>query len=84
MAQVNVTISDEAYEILVEESAKRQLISKKVVRIGTIAAELLEPAILALNSDSAPNSAPGENPKTESNKESKPSKGAFDFSALDI
>ncbi len=75
-----IWIEDETHMLLVKEAGRRMLIGGKRIPINKLADDLVVEAI----NNSAPNSAPGENPKTESNKESKPSKGAFDFSALDI
>ena len=83
MQQVNLTITDEDHAILIRESGKYMMETGKIKKVATLAYELLRPAIAALNSDSAP----GENPKIESkenNKDGEQSKGAFDFSALDI
>ncbi len=97
MKQVNVWINDEAHEMLVEEAAKRQLISKKVVKISALASELLIPAILNLNDnlptnqDTNPDTEPITKPETPSDRSlkegeqpSKPSETAFDFAALDL
>ena len=74
-----IWIEDETHMLLMKEAARRTLISGKRMPMNKLADELI---VEAIN-----NSAPGENPKTESNEDNKDgeqSKGAFDFSALDI
>jgi transcriptional regulator of met regulon len=85
MKQVNVWITDEAHEILVEEAARRQLVSKKVVKIAALASELLTPAIYHVLNDNKPDMpAPDASIKEDKIDNKKVSKSSFDFSALDI
>jgi len=90
MKQVNVAITDEEYEVLVKEIGKRMAISGKLIGVGTLAHELLMPAISGLNGsqpskDSEPNKS-NEIKEEIVNKEAveMPSKLAIDFDKLEI
>jgi len=52
MKQVNITLTDEEYELLVVEAAKQQAEKRAVIRISTLAGELLKPVIANLNGNS--------------------------------
>ena len=83
MKQVNMWIPDDVYVLLVKEAARRMIAAGKEIPISRLAADLVIESVT--NSD--PDRAQGENPKIESNEDNKDgeqSKGAFDFSALDI
>ena len=67
MPQVNLTLSSEEYELLVVEAAKRQVEKRKVIRISSLAHELLKPVIAALT-----NTPPNETPTNESKSDDKP------------
>ena len=70
MPQVNMYVDDKLYAILVKEAARRQLESEKVVKISSLAAELLKPVILSLNGDTPPQDAnPDETPQTNSKED---------------
>jgi hypothetical protein len=70
MKQVNMTLSDEAYAILVKEAAKRQLESGKVIKIASLAAELFMPVVNSLNGNS-PAETPTQDTKPEEKQENK-------------
>ena len=63
MPQVNMTIDDERYAILVREVGRRMTASGKILKLSTLAAELLNPAIDNLN---------GQTPTQDSEQEDKP------------
>jgi len=82
MKQVNVTMKDKEYEVLVREIGKRMHESGKLTRIGTLAYELLKPSIAKLNGDKPTKDAKQDAPPIE-NPETK-SKLAQDFANLDF
>ena len=63
MPQVNMTIDDERYAILVREVGRRMTASGKILKLSTLAAELLNPAIDNLN---------GQTPTQDSEQVDKP------------
>ena len=85
MKQVNITVTDEEYEILVREAGKRMAISGKLTPISTLAHELLVPAISGLNGtqpikEAHQDAPPIENPETNSKIVS----GANDIANTDV
>ena len=72
--QVNLWITDEDYKILVKEAARRQLETGKIVKIATLASELVKPAIARLNGQT-----PSEDNIQESKQDDKQSKLANEF-----
>lgn len=53
MKQVNMTLPDDVYELLVKEAARRQLASGKVIRVSYLAAELCVHAVHTMNGNKA-------------------------------
>ena len=78
MKQVNLTITDEEYELLVVEAAKRQSQLRKVIRISSLAHELLKPIIASLNNN-PPTDTPTEK-QTQDDKQEEP----HPLAALDL
>ena len=77
MKQVNLTITDEDYELLVVEAAKQQVVKKKVVRVSALLYDLAKPVIANLN---------GSSPTATPTNDSKPDEeqGPDPFAELDI
>ncbi len=84
MPQVNVTITDEEYTVLVKEINKHMEDTGKMIGIATMLGRVVRPAIAALN-DAKPDVPEPAGPIKEDKIDNKtPSKNAFDFSALDM
>jgi len=81
MKQVNITLTDEEYELLVVEAAKQQAEKRAVIRISTLAGELLKPVIANLNGNS-----PAETPTqdTEQVEKQDDEQETNPFASLDI
>lgn len=81
MPQVNMSINDEHYAILVKEAARRQLESGKIVKIASVAYELLRPEIAKLNGQ-----APSEDDIQDTNPDDKQERSqlASAFDNIDI
>jgi hypothetical protein len=79
MKQVNMYLRDEDYELLVREVGKRMADTGKLVKVATLAHELLRPALDNLRN--------GNSPASQDNKQEAPapkSKLAMDFASIDI
>ena len=64
MKQVNLTLSDEEYEVLVREAGKRMVVSGKWLAVTTLTYELLKPVIANING-----STPTETPNNDSEQD---------------
>ena len=77
MKQVNITMTDEDYEVLVVEAAKLQVESRKVYRVATLAYELLKPTIASLNGNTSPQDANQEETPETNSKDGEQLNNAF-------
>ena len=78
MKQVNLTITDEDHAKLVVEAGKRQVESGKIIRISSLAYELLKPTIASLN-----NNPPTDTP-TEKQTQDDKQEETHPLAALDL
>ena len=91
MKQVNMSISDEHYAVLVREAAKRQLVKGKLVKVASLSYELLKPTIVSLNG-SKPTEKPTEDnkqvntslPNEPTSEDSEQSQLSNDFANIDL
>ncbi len=73
MKQVNMTIADEDFTVLVIEAAKRQLESGNIIRVSSLAYDLLKPTIANLNG--TPIKAPQQDSNSVDKQDNEPVSG---------